>query len=173
MSLVNTHVPVTCVLSAFNTQLAYNRVFARVRGELSRGGSDSLLSPVYGQFSRPFSLSSLFPTLVSLFLAFLSPPQHSLFLVLYVHYTNNSSSVSTETSLPAPRPSHSLLLLSFFPLSLFSPILLTSTLSLISFSFSFLVNHAVLSSPPEPALVSEFYLNVLIRARARARLRSV
>lgn len=57
VSLANTCVPVACVLSAFNTQLAHNRVFVRVRGESARRHRVSPLSPVYGQFSRPFFLS--------------------------------------------------------------------------------------------------------------------
>lgn len=65
-------------------------------------------------FSCSLSLCSLFPTPISLFLMFLVP-HRILFLVLYVHCTNNSSSVSTETSLPAPRPSHSLFFSFLFP----------------------------------------------------------
>lgn len=120
VSLVNTYVPVTCVLSAFNTHLAHNRVFARVRRETAETSSLCALASL-----RPV-LSSILSLLIIPYSRLAlsrvpSPPQHSLFLVLYVHYTNNSSSVSTETSLLAPRPSHSLLLFFFFPLSLSSP----------------------------------------------------
>lgn len=158
VSLVNTYVPVTCVLSAFNTQLAHNRVFARVRGESARRLRASLRSRPFTASSRvhslSLSLSSLFPTHVSLFLAFLVPPQYSLFLVLYVYYTNNSSSVSTETSLPVSRPSHFLLFF-FLPLSLSFFPCPPNIHPLISFSFSSLV--AVLSPLSEPASVSKFY----------------
>lgn len=171
VSLVNTYVPVTCVLSAFNTQLAHNRVFARVRGE-PRGGSVSRLSPVYGQFSRPFSLFSLFPTLFLLFLAFLVPPSILSFSYsTYIIRTTRRQSVQRHRCRRLVRLtlsfSSSLFLSLCLSLSL-SPVPSTSTFFLISFSFSSLVNHAVLSSPLEPAFVSKFYLNVLIRARLRA-----
>lgn len=99
------------------------------------------------------SLSSLFPIFVSLFLTFsvfsLSPSFLSLSLVLYVHYTNNSS-VSTETSLPAPRLSRSLFSSSFLLLS-FSRLFVLSSLPSTLFNFSSLINCISLSYSPGPA----------------------
>lgn len=128
--------------------------------------------------SRPCSLSlslslsprSLFPTPVSLFLTFLVP-HRTLFLVLYVHCTNNSSSVSTETSLPALRASHSLFLSFLLSLCLRLRPYLSSLrpLLLTSFNFSPLINRASryhFHRDQRPLL--EYHLNVLIRARSES-----
>lgn len=105
---------------------------ARVQERVERSVSPVSVSRVrLGQFSRlGHSLSSLFPILVSLFLTFsvfsLSPVVSLSFSrTLRTLYTNNSSSVSTETSLPAPRLPPSSPPPSFYSLSLafsFSPL---------------------------------------------------
>lgn len=140
--------------------------------------ASSLCTLAFLASSRPFSLSfslslcSLFPTPVSLFLTFLVP-HRTLFLVLYVHCTNNSSSVSTETSLPAARSSHSFFfpfLFPFFCLRLRLPLSFSCSFVLsflTSFSFSSLINRARLSLSPGLTPATEFRLNVLIRARFR------
>lgn len=169
VSLVNTYVPVTCVLSAFSTQLAYNRIFARVRGESARRL----------RVSRPFtasslvhslSLSSLFPTL-RLALSHVPSPPPSILSFSYSTYiirTTRRQSVQRHRCRRLVRLTSSSSPSFLLSLSL-PPVLPISILSLISFSFSSLVNHAVLLSPlSEPASVSKFYLNVLIRARLRS-----
>jgi len=130
----NTRVPVT----------RYQREHA-TRSQSSLCSRKTRQSVSSRQFSRPFSLPLSLSLSLSLCLCFclsvhyslppfyflsrslclspslsvphvLSPsPECSLARTLCIIYTNNSSSVSTETSLPPPRPSHSLFFF-FLPL---------------------------------------------------------
>lgn len=148
VSLANTYVPVTCVLSAFkHAACSQSSLRSRERSVLAE--ALSLCSRQFTASSLPsiLFLFSLFPTLVSLFLAFLVPPSILSFST-YIIRTTRRQSVQRHRCRHLVRLTPSSSSSSFPLLSLSPPDLPTSTLSLISFSFSSLVNHAVLSFPP-------------------------